>query len=651
MDRPFYSQKALVADFRDLLRQGHIPQDLAPGKLEGEIAPNLQTLPPSLSTWVGQVTSHLRQYGRQPEDFGEFEYEAYRILYAHGQSRAAIAGMGRLAQGNPRAPVAMPAAKFALDTYLKNAEWLAARELGKKLAQIPEFGNELFQKRLADLAAETSLRSLEQAVDASDFQTAAVLSQEFMVQYSNTPWAPQGLLLSSRVALATGDARQSLQLLNDLITRYPKAENLLSALLLRAGFAESEFNFDGAANDLQQSLTLIRQDAKADSWPPIARRFFLTNWLSSHPRLIDCASYRIDESLHRECERHQGLVLLTAEGGKISPKVALENALKGYDENRAIWSAFALRQFGADLVMKDRLEMAVLLAERWKQLDPLIQFALIDTLNRTLPEMFRVSRQALPTLAPLKANTRSLVKRIGLIRDVETSVEKIVDLPWAQVKISLLATIAHMYLDFSGELTRLPPPKNLSPAEKAQYDASVAEILTPFRAKGEMISKQVKTLAAKTAVNPEVVTDLKVEPSRKLAAIPENELGLLKALLQDIRPPLKVDDNPSPQEKLATLWEEAFQAGAWPRTAFFFQEMKTKFRLRDSTLASLRALALSRSGAKAEALAELEAAIPSLGEPRMGLAQKLVNEWYQSSTASELAPSHVAGSISKGTRP
>lgn len=628
LDPPAASLRAIVSLYQSLRAKDILPKDLRAVTPAGSRSPDTGALKSQLGEWVDGILTHLTDFGRTPAGFETYEYEAYRILYADGQTRAAVEGMQDMVEARPSSPISLPAANLVLDSYLLEKNWERTLKTVERFQKCPALGDTAFRNRIRDLPNEVAFRLIENTVAAGEDDKVVTLSKDYLQRYGNSRWTPHVLWLASRTATKKGDLSTARLWLSNLLNRFPRAEHRALALLARAELFEKLYDFDSATKDYEAFLSDAGLSKNINEDHHVDQRFFFTAWLAKKPPLLDCSRYA-DEPINRECDRYHGLL---AWATSVTESKAVDKALKGYAENGPIWAAVSLRAEPKDLPLEKRIRLAKTLAKHWKDADPLIQFVLIPALNRTLPETFAVSQRALPRLAPLKPKTRAIVRRIALVREVEEAAGEVMDVPWAQVKISVLDSVGELYRDFTEELSRLPAPKGLSPEELESYQSSVSEILAPFQEKWKTIRTQVKELAAKSAVNPAAVTGLSKDFSRNVASKTDEVTWIRDFLKGPAEPDTAARDRNDSAQELRRMWAEALQEKAWARLAYFFQELKEKAKLPETTLNVMQAVALFRAGAQAEAIAELEANKSGLEPSQRYLADKLLAAWYASST-------------------
>lgn len=624
LKREDVSLKAIASRYQSLVQRNQLPKDLKPAKLSEDEKPKLKELEPFVSEWIGWVDDYLDDFGRTPKSFEEFELEASRILYSKGQTRAALARLMKLVKARPESSVATAAASLTLDTYVFDKQWELLLEASERFLEMPKLGDAAFRKRVEGLPADASFKLLEASYEAKDYQKALAQIERFTKKYPQSPRLPDCLFLASRAADKLGEKDKSLFYLSELLTKFPKTDKRSVALLARAALEDSALDFDAAARDYAEYLAATAKEGGDRSGT--VKRLMFVSWLSKKPKAPDCKALDGDDDFSVECDRYHALVALATGSTEYDPSELIKKSLYSKKDNRALWSAVALVMGGRTIGYKDRLSIAQSLAERSKDLDPLIQFVLTPVMNRAIPEAFSTCRRSLPGVASLKSSTSALARRIELIKHLETAAAKAVALPWARVKIAVLSEVAQVYDDFCAELARLPAPDGLSAEELAAYKKSVHEILDPFREKGKGIRAQAMELAAEFAVSPDDVTGMP-RPERQIASRPEPIDFSLFA---------KTGEAP-PDRDLYPKWEEALKSHAWARVGFIFQQLKEKTKPKESSLALMRAIALATAGAQPEAIAELEAARGATdGAARRAITQVLLSQ-YQSSTATKKA--------------
>jgi len=610
------SLKAISSRYESLDAKKLFPKDLKPQKVSESAKADLSDFDAPVGEWIGWVDEYLDEHGRTDKSIEGFEFEANRLLYGKGQTRAALSRMLKTVKAGPETSVAASSASLILDTYVFDKQWESLLEVSELFLEMPKLGNAAFRTRLAGLPADASFKLIELSYEAKDYAKVLKDSERFTQKYASSTRLPECLFMASRAADLSQDKEKSLFYLNELLTKFPKSENRAVALLARASISDAQFDFDAAARDYAEYLK---------TWPnaqdrvAIQKRLWIVGWLSQKPQAPDCRNVNGDE-LQDECDRYSALVALANGKTQYNPSELIKKSLYATKSNRALWSAVALTMGGMTIGYKDRLSIAESLAANCKDLDPLILFTLVPVLNRQLPEAYATTRKSLASIAALRSGAEALPRRVELLKHFETTATKVVALPWARIKITVLAEVAQAYEDFSAELAKLPTPDGLSAEDLATYRKNVQDILVPFREKGKSIRAQVMELAAEFPVSPADVTGWPASrgPASKAEPI---DLGLFEK-----------SGLPRPEAELFAKWESAMKSRNWARIAFFAQQIKEK-KPAEATVALMRAIEFGVAGAQPEALGELETARNATKTEKGSPLDATLNAQYLSSTA------------------
>ncbi len=618
--------KAISSRYQSLAGQGKLPQSLKPQPLDGDEKAELDDLDEPVGEWIRWTDQYLADFGRTPESFEEFEFEASRLLYDRKQTRAAVGRLAKYVRARPATKTAIASASLVLDTYVHNAQWSSALETAELFLALPSLGDAKFREQLAKIPADAYLKIIEAHFKNEQYAEVLAQTDKFVKRYAASFRTPDVLFLAGLAAQKLDTPEVASRYLGELLTRFPKSEHRSPALLARAGLAEAEYHFDEALQDYEASLG----DRKGDDRAAAAKRFFFLSWMAQKPRPLDCTPFSRQEALLEVCDRHRALIFLEMKKTALNDEELLQKALRGTKSNRGVWSAVALT-LGRKLSFKDKLNAAITAAAGWSDLDSLQQFALLPAMNRRVPEAFSEARKAIPVLAKLKGDSGSLGRRVELMKELENAAGKAVKLPWSQAKVTVLAEVALAYQDFCQELARLNPPKGTSADEAKAYRKTVAEILDPFDKKGKTIRAQADELAR------EMATEL----ARQTASAAKPEPVDL-TLLDRVATPggwstLASDGKAKLDLRLRGYWADAYRTQSWGRLGYFLQELKDKELVKEPTLSLLRAVTLNLAGAKQESLGELENARGDLPGAAKGALTRVLASQYRASTAAEKA--------------
>ncbi len=615
--------KAIASRYQQFSKEGKLPQALKPSEVKGEIKAELDDLDKPTAQFIGWVDAYLKEFGRQPASIEDFEFEAQRILYFKNQTKAAIARMKRTIKERPNGKNAVAAASLVLDTYVSNTLWPELRETAEFFIATPTLGDAEFKKRISGIPGDAYFKIIEALYKKEAFAETMAESDQFLKRYSASGRAPEVLFMAGAAAQKLKDNTKARAYLTELLTKFPAYENRTNALLARAALHEVEYNFDEAQADYEASL-------KTKKSPPVVQRYFLLSLISRTPKPLDCAPYQQNEELRISCDHHAALIYLARKHSPLSDNQLYAKATSGSKETRAIWAALAL-ETGNKFSQREVLTLISALGTGWGELESLFSFALVATINRKIPESFIKARENLNTLGKLRPSTNALARRIELMKELENAAGKLVKLPWAQVKATVLLQVAEAYREFCDELAKLGAPKGTRGEELKQYQKSIAEILEPFRAKEKTIRDQAQEIAGALVLN-----DL---PARQVASKAESiDLSLLdKVALPPPWSTLTLDPKAPLDSKMRALWVDAFKSGSWARLSYFLPELKAKEIVREPSLSLLRAATLYSAGARHEAVTELEKAKGEVAPgQRRALTQALLSQ-YTNSTAADKA--------------
>ena len=308
-------------------------------------------------------------------------------------------------------------------------------------------------------------------------------------------------------------------------------------------------------------------------------------------------------------------------------------------------------KFDASLQLRDQLYLLKNVSKGWEKLDPTVRIALLPVLNTLLPESFSRARQNLRREVPLnRATAQSITRRVEWIKEFEGVATTAMELPWIRLRASVLHELSGAYLDFCATLKNLPVPKDVTPADAAEYQKSVKEIVEPFLKKSHEIAERSYLLASRSSVEDVVLKPIeeasrdswKMQSAQLQKKLPQwksdsQVAGLDLGLMRILEPKSPI----TPGSALLSLWRDSLQKQQWEKNAFLFQELKSKKVLSATELRFMQGLILVASGAKAEGLLELKTAAADLeSAARKELDHVLLSHYAHSlsvDTAVELA--------------
>jgi hypothetical protein len=617
--------KSLSSQYQDLKARKLLAEDLKLTKIDPHSSLNWKVFDSDVALWVHEIDQYIGDYGRKTSSISDFEYEGDQLIYSKGQVRPAIDRMVDLIKDVPKKEASFAAAKLVIDTLLTSELWKEAVETSQAFLKLPDLGDSTFRSKLNHLPAYQAYKNISDKFQAANYPEVIKLADAFLLHYAQSENLSECLTLASRAATALKQPEKALYFSSIAIKNSSDPTERSAALATRALLEEGSYDFDGAARDYSELLSLSGQ-TKAPL-AETANRFFLVNWLSKKPRALRCDEWKNDKETLSHCRHYEALGWLS-KGGTLSLNEIADKVSSGSKEDGALWAAVALKEPG-DLDVRELLESMDTFAAGWSTEDSLVQFTLLPSLDQML-EAFKRARTLLPKTAPLKVESRAIKRRVQLIQALESTAGKALNLPWVRVKIGVLFTTSNAYFDFCDELKKLAPPKDISPENLADYKKQILDVLTPFQEKGATLQSQALKLASESPVENSLIG--KSSPKRKPAML----LKPFDATLVDALVPKTIA--PDSELALRKTWEEALATKHWPRVSFFSREYRNKYKANEGVLTAMRAVSLNAAGAQPEAILELESLKSMVPPPQT----KMVNEILYGSYFASSMPQKAA---------
>jgi hypothetical protein len=570
---------------------------------------------------------------------GEFEFEANRACYAQGQTRAVVRKLLAMIEEAPRASYSMPAASLVLDTYVMSKEWEKVDEVSDRLARLDGLGDAHFAEKLKNVGADAYYERMLGTYQKGELGETRNLVERYLKRFPRSPRAAEALLLASRAALDMKDPDASSYYLNTLLSTYPESSKRGQVFLFRAGLEEEKYEFEKAVADYEAYLAAAKQEpSEQEKREAVQRRILPLKWLARQPLAVDCGGLKPGDPQLADCSRYAALVALR--GGAPAP-LPTEKIQRVSPAAATLWAAVALQREPREAekyrAFKERQAQVRTLAAGWEALEPMDKASTIPLLTRRLPQVFASLRRELRARATLSAKPQAIAQRAAELRELESTGETILKLPWAGARVAVLAELAEAYREFSEEITRLRQPRGMSGPELAQYRGSIDDITRPLDKRAAQLRRQARELAVELVVSPRGIVGLEPEPGRDTASVPPAAVDLI--LLRGLEPQLPASANGTAASlgQLKGFWAEAVEARNWGRAAFFLRELETKAKAGAELLGLLRAISLYLSGAETEALAELEAVCERLAPDGQEAVNKLLLAHYRESSSSKKA--------------
>ncbi|MGE0615726.1 MAG: tol-pal system YbgF family protein, partial [Bacteriovoracia bacterium] len=651
------SLKAIAARYEVLRRSKSMPEKLNAVAFKDE---SKKAVAPMLAEWIEWTDWHMKKFEVADATFENFVFEANRALYAQNKIVDATERLIRFAKKLPNSKFAITSASLALDTYIASQRWEESHDLANEFMNVAAWKKDDFHKHLLKLAADSFYKMIEGTKQAGNPEKAIAMCDEFAKKYPTSPRLEDALLLAGLTALDLKDKEKAEKYFSGLIARFPNSENTGSAMLSRAMLEEERFEHLEAARDYQAYIALMTvKKAKESDLLPYRKKVLHLHWISGDVAVfrksLDSKTICVEE-LAEQCQMHR--TLLTT----LAPKAPSMDAAKEYfkhathADNKDLRPLWALSALAADdgFEFPDRLLLIRVIAGRWDNLDPLVQFTILSRVSQIIPAAFEKNRVAMQRFAKLTNNERSINRRIELIKEMESTATQVMKMPWAHLRAMVMNHVATLYLDFAQDLTNLPVPEGLAERELANYQEMIRKITMPFEEKGQDIRRKAFEIASHAAVNEPVLAAVTnaffqdnpsqakaLKPDPDLRPNPEFNFRMLAEL--DPKGEWRDAEKDRPKYKdgaalyLKAQWAQALRAQNWVQATHLIQEAKNR-KLIDVPIASLmKAYLLVSLGARAEGLSALAELRRDLAPRPAAKAATLLTAHYLHSLAREQA--------------
>ncbi len=603
----------------------------------------IKTLPTQALEWVEQIDQTKLKSSSSDEVINHMIYESNRLIYAKLSRRLAVEGLVTFAMNSPNSQYTPPSLALALDSLIKSADWSKTRQMAKDLSQI-KWPKADLNERLRDLEMKSAYQAIEEMTHRREDSQALIAASEYLKTYPKSAQTDPIRYLMAQSQLRTMDKKGALQSLNLILNsssnKARSDQNIFSlALIQRAAIFEESFQFEDALSDYQVYLALHPKDQNTLKKIPVL------HWLAGNSH-FNCTASPLEEVLE-SCQKYQALTLLHSpeSSRKLSrqelPKSYQETALHGPLANRPIWAAIILAH-SHELKLHEIIKMLKILAAGWKKLDSISQINLLPVLQSELHLSLGSARTKLMSEVPLKKVTpQTLVRRSEWIRELESAVTEILELPWARIRADALRNLSEVYQDLIHDLEKAPISKEMTLQERQEYIKGVREITGPFSQKSQDLHVKAYQLASQFSIEDEDWIKLRDDH-------PKNYITDSEALRQFL--PQKIFQAPAIpirlelanlnaanffSDPLKKTWSASIQEHRWAFCSYLLQQMRLRDLITPTEEKLLLALTWSESGAKAEALSLLEEILPELGPaPRNRLTQIILSH-YASTRAVE----------------
>lgn len=629
------SLKSIASRYEVLKKSKLIPTEVRPVAFTGN---PVGSVDPDFAEWLGWIDAHESK----ADKIAGFHFEAARALYTQGFVAESLERLTELAEAKPSTPFSPPAASLVLDTFILNQDWAKTQEIARSFLKRRTQWESSFIVKLETAAADSAFKITENLHLAHDDGAALKGAEKFIRNYPLSARVPDALLLGAHTSKNIGDSEKAEDMLSRLISMSgTTSAQLRRALLFRGELREQSYALFEASADYLALFEVDPGKATEEKAHPIAlqsdllalrKKSLLLAWITgNHSGLEKSIQARgsvtsriCGDGLQSECERYRALLALnSAETAKTQSAYAFDEARKSTGVVRTLWAAVALEN-SKHLAFRDRNLSVKMLAGGWHELDPLIQFALVPRIQHSITHAFALNRAALKEVAPLKAHERWIGRRIEVIREIENAASPALQLPWAALQVSLLSEISGVYLDLTRELESLGLPRELNEEERLVMASEIKKLTRPLEEKGLALLSKSFELASRTAVDEATFLSVSekfttANPSqaraRQSVQIPATAMDLDLKFIEAITGEKAWDLKPR--------WARAVEARQFALAAFYLQVAREKKSLSAQTLGLTQAILLTQVGARAEALATLENALPDF-EPKVRVRVRLL---------------------------
>ena len=560
----------------------------------------------------------------------------------------------------PRAPLtphAIPAARLVVDTYIASKDWAQVESNCLKFASLKGWKDAepatadgqpsklgSFANELSVLAADSSYKLLEAKYQNNEHQSVLAQSDVYLKKYPQSKRRDDVLSLVGKSALALNNDLVARQYVSKIIDEAPHSKYFDSAVFLRAGLNERQFDYAGAKQDYQHylALTNARPANRAMSEQDLQKKILLLTWVTGdHERLLEMAQDKkiCTPKLSELCDQYLALSLF--EMGKPTHR---HWYIKSSAPNRAAWT---LADLGSQdsLTVRERLNRMAVVAETWNEADALVRFSLVSRVTQLFRKNLEVIRTEVAKAVRVKANPKIIAYRLDHIKEFERYASRIIKIPVARIQVETLGQTANLYHDLAQEIVALPAPKGLQDEEQKVYQATMQKVAAPFQETALKLRVQAFEKASAAGVEAAVFSEVS-------SVVMQEEPELIKKLIGDRPLPasmslsIKILDDfdfrldgetsarriskrdaqarePSAEEladqaeaikkndletvdHLKDAFLKAIQRKQWALVGYILQDSKQRSLVRAGMQDVMDAVALSSAGAQAEGLVFLD---------------------------------------------
>jgi tetratricopeptide (TPR) repeat protein len=593
--------RSVASGYEVLSQKGALPKEIAVKPMPG---PESAAVPAESAQWIGWLDQYEASKGHEPVD--SFLFEAGRIVYASGRVEDAVNRFKRMLAAYPASKHSVSVSSLILDTYLVSERWEDAHQLATQLLKSTpaDPSKAAYRARLLEVAGDSYFKTAEALYKAADYEATIARAESFLKMYPTSAKKESCLALAGNSALALKDKARALTFLAPILANpASRPENKGVAILTRAALAEERWEFAAAASDYREYFKLPAEawGFDAASLRALRSKALLWAWISGRSELLGAALGTHElctAELAAECSKYTALRSFVDPARHAEPgfaKRAYEMTRKTSGPARSVWAVAALETPKA-IGLNERNQLIEIVGAEWSKQDPLTQYALLAPVSSSITPALRQSGAELRALSKLQLEKSAIDRRTRLIAKLEAVVGKLLELPWARIRVAALGELAVVYADLARDLEALPSPEGLAAADLVAFRQTINELRAPFAKKAEELRSQALELATQSGVEGGVYADIAAAADPKAPVYRPPGPLLDVALFESLKFAV-----PLPEIAVSAVKERN-----WGLLAFVIREAQERKLMDDNELAAARGISLLVAGAQAESLPELQ---------------------------------------------
>ena len=479
------SLRLISSRYRELKALNLISEKLTIRSLSETTAALPKEQQKKVEEWVGWVDFH-EQYvtktssAEDRESYEAFALEADKLVYEHVNIPQALVRLEKFAFDHSDSKQGVTAVTINLDTYSKSEDWNKLYELSIKITKGKKWKDKAFVEKVYELGADAHLK-LTLKLDLSDSpeQIALVKSRtaSCIEEFANSKVAQECAFIQAKLELKHGSVEKAEKDLGQLILKTKDTSRIESILLLRADARNKLGKFDEAIKDLSQYQNLTEyQDA--DVTQTILQHY----WFKRDDKNLSALTQnkKVCSGKNAEiCERYQAVQVLSEKRPtKMSYQAIFKNSVHAPKSLAAVWALAALKE-PKKVPFNDRLVLLQRVANSWEDLNPLLQIHLLSLMQIRVNDALESIRTSSSGIAPLTSDPNSIVRRMTLTKEVDTTFAKVMKLPWFTIKMKGATELGVIYQRLVEDLRKIQTPEDL---------------LKPFIVKGAEVNQAITNL-------------------------------------------------------------------------------------------------------------------------------------------------------------